>query len=155
LIIGKFSYFCPVGLKNGKTVPGRPEFAAAFLDKVYLMHSEEALREFMANPRPFLLPPQPRAPCKLSVLGPAYSGKTTLCQVLAKKYNARVIQMDELIRPEMERSRQAMIERARAAAVEDASEAVRSKFRERLELEKGKWGLNLFRGCLGLKIRDC
>ncbi len=133
----KFSYFCPVGLKQGKTVHGRPEFAAAFLDKLYLMHSEEALKEFMKNPRPFLKPPQPQAPCKLSVLGPSYSGKTTLCQVLAKKYNARVIQMDDLIKSEMNRSRELAIESARAAAIEEATELIKSKFREKLEKEKG------------------
>lgn len=134
----KFSYYCPVGLKNGKTVAGKPEFAAAFLDKIYLMHSEESLKEFMTNPRPYLLPPQPRAPCKLSVLGTRYSGKSMLCGALAKKYNAQVIIMDELIKPEINKTREMMIEKAKKTATEETLETIKAKFRVKLEQEKGR-----------------
>ena len=133
----KCSYYCPVSLKKGRTVVGRPEFAAAFMDKVYLMNSEESLREFLANPRPFILPPQPRAPCKLSVLGSRYTGKTTLCNLLAKKYNARVIDMDLLIQPEMNKSKELMIEKARANAVQQATALIKIRFKEKLEQEQG------------------
>ncbi len=133
----KFSHYCPVSLKKGKTISGRPEFAAAFMDKIYLMHSEEALREFLANPRPYLLPPQPRAPCKLSIIGCSYSGKTTLCSMLAKKYNARVIQMDTLIKPEIDKAREAMIEKAKTIAMQNAIDSIKARFRERIEQEKG------------------
>ena len=33
----KFGFYCPVALKSGRTVAGRPEFAAAFLDKVVIL----------------------------------------------------------------------------------------------------------------------
>jgi adenylate/nucleoside-diphosphate kinase len=135
----KFSYYCPVSLKKGKTVTGRPEYAAAFLDKIYLMNSEEALKEFMANPRPYLLPPQPRAPCKLSVIGCRYTGKTTLSSLLAKKYNAKVIEMEVLIKPELEKAKQAMIENAKATAKKNAIELIKVQFRENLEKEQGKF----------------
>lgn len=46
--------------------------------------------KFLKNPRPYLMPPQPRPPCKLSVLGPPLGGKTTLCHLLAQKYGAKV-----------------------------------------------------------------
>ena len=101
------------------------------------MSSEEALREFLANPRLFLLPPQPRAPCKLSIQGPSYAGKTTLCRALANKYNAAVIQMDELIRPEMAKSKEMLVEKAKKTATEDTIEVVKSKFREKLEQDRG------------------
>ena len=48
------------------------------------------MEKFLKNPRPYLLPPQPRPPCKLAVLGPPLSGKTTLCALLAQKYGAKV-----------------------------------------------------------------
>jgi len=54
------------------------------------MSSEEAMVKFMKNPRPYLLPPQPRPPCKLIVTGPPLAGKTTLCHLLAQKYGAKV-----------------------------------------------------------------
>lgn len=134
----KFSFYCPVSLKNGKTCSGKSEFAAAFMDKIYLMNSEESLQEFLKNPRPYLMPPQPQAPCKLSILGPSYSGKTTLASVLAKKYSAKVIQMDELIKPELNKSKEVMIEKAKANAVEAAKEIIKTRFREKLDAEKGR-----------------
>lgn len=54
------------------------------------MSSQEALDAFMKNPRPYLLSPLPKIPCKLSVLGPPGSGKTTLSNTIASKLNAKV-----------------------------------------------------------------
>ena len=64
----------------------------SFLDKLYVLSTEEALQKFLKNPRPYLLPPQPRPPCKICVSGPPLSGKTTLCNQLAQKYGAKVQQ---------------------------------------------------------------
>ena len=57
---------------------------------MYILSSGEAMSKFMKNPRPYLLPPQPRPPVKLCVMGPPHSGKTTLCHNLAEKYGAQV-----------------------------------------------------------------
>ena len=65
-------------------------FSFSFLDKMYVLSSGEAMEKFLKNPRPYLLPPQPRPPCKLSITGPPLSGKTTLAHLLAQKYNAKV-----------------------------------------------------------------
>lgn len=62
----------------------------SFLDKVYCLSSAEAMEKFLKNPRPYLLPPQPRPPCKISVLGAPYAGKTTFCHLLAQKYGSKV-----------------------------------------------------------------
>lgn len=62
----------------------------SFLDKMYCFSSPEAMEKFMRNPRPYLLPPQPRPPCKIVVLGPPVSGKSSVCALLAQKYNAKV-----------------------------------------------------------------
>ncbi len=105
----KCGFYCPVNLKDGKIVSGKPDFSAAFLDKIYLMADENSLRNFLKNPRPYLRLPQPRAPCKLSVLGPAFTGKTTLSSLLAKRYNARVIDMKSLMEPELVKSRQDLV----------------------------------------------
>ena len=61
-----------------------------FLDKMYSMSTAEALTQFMTNPRPYLKPPNPQIPCKVCVLGPPISGKSTLAKALASKYNAMV-----------------------------------------------------------------
>lgn len=62
----------------------------SFLDKLYVMSSNEALAHFMRNPRPYLAPHLPQPPCKLCVLGPPHSGKTAVTHALALRYNAKV-----------------------------------------------------------------
>ena len=55
-----------------------------------MMSTMDALEKFMRNPRPYILSPQPRNPCKLCIVGPPLSGKTTLAKRLASKYGATV-----------------------------------------------------------------
>ena len=64
---------------------------SSFLDKLYVMSSNEALAHFMRNPRLYLAPHLPRPPCKVCVLGPPHSGKTTVSRLVAQRYNAKVI----------------------------------------------------------------
>lgn len=39
----------------------------------------------------------PRLPCKVSIIGPPQSGKSTLCKLLAQHYKAQVLDMEELM----------------------------------------------------------
>ncbi|XP_053879143.1 adenylate kinase 9 isoform X1 [Malaclemys terrapin pileata] len=123
---------CPVALKEGNIVMGLPDLAVSFLGKMYLFSSQEALREFMLNPRPYLLPPMPLPPCKVVVFGPPLSGKTTLCNWIANKYKGKVLDMDKLIQPCMEEARKKIIEQARIDAIDVAI----SKVKNKLEIEK-------------------
>lgn len=61
-----------------------------FLDKMYCLSSSEALVKFTRNPRAYLLPPHPRIPCKVCIIGPPTSGKTSLAEMIAQHYNAMV-----------------------------------------------------------------
>ncbi|KFQ81513.1 Adenylate kinase 9, partial [Phoenicopterus ruber ruber] len=81
---------CPVALKEGDIVMGNPDFAVSFLGKMYMLSSPEALKTFMLNPRPYLLPPMPLPPCKVLVFGPPFSGRTTICNLIADKYKGKV-----------------------------------------------------------------
>ncbi|KAI1241028.1 hypothetical protein IHE44_0009486, partial [Lamprotornis superbus] len=56
--------------------------------KMYVLSSEEALKKFVLNPRPYLLPPMPTCPCKVFVFGPPFSGRTTICNLIAHNYKA-------------------------------------------------------------------
>ncbi|NXW71273.1 KAD9 kinase, partial [Hirundo rustica] len=86
----RWGQVCPVALKEGDIVMGNPEFAVSFLGKMYVLSSEEALKKFMMNPRPYLLPPMPVSPCKVFVFGPPFSGRTTICNVIAHNYKGKV-----------------------------------------------------------------
>ncbi|NXW85873.1 KAD9 kinase, partial [Alopecoenas beccarii] len=81
---------CPVALKEGDIVMGSPDLAVSFLGKMYVLSSPEALKTFMLNPRPYLLPPMPLPPCKVLVFGPPLSGRTTICNLIAHKYKGKV-----------------------------------------------------------------
>ncbi|XP_030879749.1 adenylate kinase 9 [Leptonychotes weddellii] len=83
---------CPVTLKEGNIFPGLPDFSVSFLGKIYCLSSEEALKTFLLNPRPYLLPPMPAPPFKVFIFGPQSSGKTTLCNLLAENYKGKVVE---------------------------------------------------------------
>ena len=57
---------------------------------MYSLSSAGALTAFIQSPRTYLLQPSPRIPCKICILGPPTSGKTTLAQGLAERYKAMV-----------------------------------------------------------------
>jgi adenylate/nucleoside-diphosphate kinase len=96
----------PVALKQGNRVPGRQDLAVqyvyifiikmyrikifliSFMDKIFVLSSKEALKEFQKNPRRYITKPRP--PCKLLLYGPRASGVDQLAQDIAKKYNATV-----------------------------------------------------------------
>ncbi|KAF4082451.1 hypothetical protein AMELA_G00151420 [Ameiurus melas] len=102
---------CPVALKDGKMINGKPEFSVSFLNKIYVLSSQEALQMFMVDPRRYLLPPMPRPPCKVSVIGPPRSGKSTLSALLAERYGAVVIDMKKLTEVVMDKFRQERLEK--------------------------------------------
>ncbi|XP_009980594.1 PREDICTED: adenylate kinase 9-like, partial [Tauraco erythrolophus] len=122
---------CPVALKEGDIVMGNPDLAVSFLGKMYMLSSSEALKTFMLNPRPYLLPPMPLPPCKVLVFGPPFSGRTTICNLIAHKYKGKVLDVTKLIQPHIEESREENIEQVRRDAVEKAVTTVKN----RLELE--------------------
>nr|XP_009932576.1 PREDICTED: adenylate kinase 9 [Opisthocomus hoazin] len=123
---------CPVALKQGDIVMGNPDLAVSFLGKMYILSSPEALKTFMLNPRPYLLPPMPLPPCKVLVFGPPFSGRTTICNLIAHKYKGKVLDMAKLIQPLIEEIREENIEQVRRDTVQKAITAVKN----RLELEK-------------------
>ncbi|KAB5539635.1 hypothetical protein PHYPO_G00091290 [Pangasianodon hypophthalmus] len=117
---------CPVALKEGKIVKGKPEFSVSFLNKIYVLSSQEALQKFMVKPRWYLLPPMPRSPCRVSVIGPPQSGKSTLSALLAEHYGAVVIDMKKLVEVVMDKIRQEKLEKARQDATTSALEKVKA-----------------------------
>lgn len=109
-----------------------------------MMADEASLRKFLKNPRPYLEPPQPRAPCKVSVLGPKYSGKTSMCTLLAKRYNAQVIDLHKLIEPKMIKAREELVEKTRKEAIEAAVDQIKARYREKIEQEKSRFLFSFF-----------
>ncbi|CAI8010883.1 Adenylate kinase 9 [Geodia barretti] len=112
----RWGRLCPVQLAAGNMTPGRREFSVGFLDKVYCLSSSEALVQFTRNPRAYLLPPQPRIPCKVCIIGPPTSGKTSLAEMIAQHYNATVLDMAVLLEPVVAEAKEAVVREAREEA---------------------------------------
>ena len=119
----------------------------SFLDKIYCLSSGVALQQFMRCPRLYVMPPQPRPTCKISVCGPSMSGKSTISALLAEKYNAKVklqltrwhedmmkiilfigflqlLDLDELVKPLYDVVRNEQLQKARADAIHNAIQTV-------------------------------
>uniref|UniRef100_I3K723 Adenylate kinase 9 n=1 Tax=Oreochromis niloticus TaxID=8128 RepID=I3K723_ORENI len=121
---------CPVALKEGKVVSGKPQFSVGFQDKLYILSSAEAHHKFVTNPRPYLLPPMPRLPCKVSIIGPSLAGKTTLCKLLAQHYNAAVIDMEELLQPVLVKAKEERIHKIKEETTQAAIDKIKMKMKE-------------------------
>ncbi|CAB1340054.1 unnamed protein product [Coregonus sp. 'balchen'] len=130
---------CPVALKEGKIIKGKPEFTVGFMDKIYILSSQEALGKFMLNPRRYLLPPMPRPPCKVSVIGPPCAGKSTLCTLLAQHYGAEVVDMEVLMKPVIAKVKQDMLEKVKRDSTLMAIERVKVK----MELDATHGSINM------------
>nr|XP_055042295.1 adenylate kinase 9 isoform X3 [Misgurnus anguillicaudatus] len=127
----QWSSTCPVALKEGRMIKGRPEFSVGFMDKIYILSSQEALQKFKTNPRRYLLPPMPHLPCRVSVIGPLCSGKSTMSALLAKHYGAVVVDVDTLLERTEAMFKQDMLDRAR----HNATIAALDRVKARMELE--------------------
>ncbi|XP_056284243.1 adenylate kinase 9 [Pseudoliparis swirei] len=126
----RWSRTCPVSLKEGKIIPGKPELSVGFQDKLYILSSQEAYQKFVTNPRPYLLPPMPRAPCRVSIIGPPRAGKSTLCKLLAQHYNALVLDMEVLVQPVLAKVEQEKLEEIKEQTTQSAIEKIRMKMEQ-------------------------
>ncbi|XP_075410105.1 adenylate kinase 9 [Tenrec ecaudatus] len=127
---------CPVVLKEGDVYPGLPDYSVSFLGKMYCLSSEEALKAFSLNPRPYLLPPMPAPPCKVFIFGPKSSGKTTLSNLIAEKYKGKVVDYVKLVQPRFDQALETLIANTIAEATAVAIAVVQEKLLKELQEKK-------------------
>uniref|UniRef100_A0A8C9QFC0 Uncharacterized protein n=1 Tax=Spermophilus dauricus TaxID=99837 RepID=A0A8C9QFC0_SPEDA len=132
----KWGHTCPVALKEGNIYSGLPDFSVSFLGKIYCLSSEETLKTFLLNPRPFLLPPMPIPPCKIFIFGPQYSGKTTLSHLIANYYKGKVIDYTTVVQPIFDAARESLIENSIAEATEAAIKVVKENLLAELQAKR-------------------
>ncbi|KAL6095965.1 ak9 [Pungitius sinensis] len=121
---------CPVALREGQIISGKPELCVGFQDKMYFLSSQEAYQKFVRNPRPYLLPPMPRPPCRVSIIGPPKAGKSTLCKLLAQHYNASVLDVEVLVQPLLAKVEQERLDKVEEETKQIAMEKIRIKMEQ-------------------------
>ncbi|XP_054474711.1 adenylate kinase 9 [Anoplopoma fimbria] len=126
----RWSQTCPVALREGKVIPGKPELCVGFQDKLYVLSSQEAYQKFVTNPRRYLLPPMPSPPCRVSIIGPPRAGKSTLCKLLAQHYNASVLDMEVLVQPVLDKVEQERLDKIKEETTQIAIEKIKMKMEQ-------------------------
>lgn len=97
----------------------------SFRDKLYIISSQKAYEKFITNPRTYLLPPMPRPPCRVSIIGPPQAGKSTMCKLLAQHYNVMVLDVDTLIQPILAKFDKERLDKIKEEATQDAIEKIK------------------------------
>lgn len=101
---------------------------------MYVLSSQEAYQKFLKNPRRYLLPPMPRPPCRVSIIGPPLAGKSTLCKLLAQHYNALVLDMEALVQPVLAKVEQERLDQIK----EETTQVALAKIKMKMEQNSGK-----------------
>ncbi|XP_077566613.1 adenylate kinase 9 [Stigmatopora nigra] len=118
---------CPVALTEGLLVPGKPEFSVGFCDKMYILSSKEAYDKFVANPRPFLLPPMPSPPCRVCIIGTNVTGRSELANLLGQRHNVSVLELEKLAEPLLAELEKNWLGKVKEDSTQAAMEKIRTK----------------------------
>jgi adenylate/nucleoside-diphosphate kinase len=122
----RWGRYCPVALADGELVLGSPNFALAFLGKMFFISSQERYENFKINPRKYLIPTKPNNPLRIAVTGFPESGKSTIAAELAKLFNCEIIRPDELVVEEKQKANKDALAKKRAEVTELAMGMVQS-----------------------------
>ncbi|XP_014892275.1 adenylate kinase 9 isoform X1 [Poecilia latipinna] len=126
----RWGRICPVALKEGNIIQGETDLCVGFQDKLYILSCQDAYQKFIANPRRYLLPPMPRPPCKVCIIGSSQTGKSTMCSLLAQHYGAVVLDLEELIKPFLAKADQERFEKLRDITTPTVKSMRKKKARE-------------------------
>uniref|UniRef100_A0A3Q2XYZ4 Uncharacterized protein n=1 Tax=Hippocampus comes TaxID=109280 RepID=A0A3Q2XYZ4_HIPCM len=118
---------CPVALKEGLLVPGKPEFSVGFRDKMYILSSQEAYDKFVTNPRRYLLPPMPSPPCRVCIIGTKASGRPDLSKLMAARHNVSVLELEKLAEPLVAELEKEWLVKVKEDSTQAAMEKIRTK----------------------------
>lgn len=85
--LSHWRYNCPVALRHGRIVTGKPTYAVRFMNQIYFLENQHAMCLFIRNPRPYLLPPNPQFPGKIYLFGVEHCGARDVAMCLSYVYN--------------------------------------------------------------------
>lgn len=130
---------CPVALKEGILKKGDAQYVLHFMNKIFFLGNEENFFKFYRNPRPYLLPPNPRPTCKIFVFGPKLSGKTAASLCLSYLLNGTVLSIESMLAIFLMNQEEEMKEKAKQTAIAEALKILneqRAEEAKKLEAER-------------------
>ncbi|XP_061900631.1 adenylate kinase 9-like isoform X1 [Entelurus aequoreus] len=123
----RWGRICPVALKEGRFLPGKPEYSVGFQDKLYILSSQEAFEKFMTNPRRYLLPPMPSPPCRVCIIGIPQSGRSALAKLMAERHKVSVLEVEALVEPLLSQLEQERLDKIKEDGLQAAIEKISLK----------------------------
>lgn len=123
----RWGSICPVAMKEGTYAIGKPNFAVKFLSHIFFLSDEVAFKNFVRNPRPYLLPPFPRSMCKIMIIGPKASGKSAVAKCLGLLLNGKVLEAIVLQSDYVKRIEKEYLEKVRTDAINEAVQILSEK----------------------------
>lgn len=88
-----FEKSCPVAFKYGRIIKGLPKYSIEFMNEKYFLSSNHAKETFIRNPTNYIkvLPP-----CRIAIIGPTTSGKSTIAKVFEKILVGKVVDVKKI-----------------------------------------------------------
>lgn len=111
---------CPVSMKEGYLKEGKRDYAVHFMNKLFFLSGEDSFLKFYRNPRPYLLPPQPKPACKIYVYGPKCSGKTAVAKCLAAYFGGQALSIVHMLENLQDSKEDEYKEKVRRDAIREA-----------------------------------
>lgn len=78
-----------------------------------MLSSFEASREFIRNPRPYLVSPQPVMPVRIAIVGHLCAGVSSMTRLIAERYNASWISLNDILQAELIRAKKKFMRKVR------------------------------------------
>jgi len=88
-------YCCVTYTETKELVAGSPLYSAMYKNYLYLFASEEALIKFMKNPILYFQCEPINPITKICIIGPRYSGQSSISKLLSKQYNLQNINIEK------------------------------------------------------------
>lgn len=114
-----FEQYCPVALKYGSLKEGLSNYSIEFMSKKYVLSSKHAIEAFIRNPTLYI---KVVPSCRIAIVGPPTSGKSTIAKVFENLFVGKVVNVENLFANEELRIREILYPEALHMALDQVKE---------------------------------
>lgn len=114
-----FEKSCPVALKFGRIMEGLSEYSIEFMREKYFLSSQNTMEAFIRNPTIYI---KVFPTCRIAIIGPTSSGKSTMAKVFKKIFVGEVVHVENLFENAELREREILYPEALNVVLEQIKE---------------------------------